>query len=113
MLNDNDKKYLFRALDQNRCVLFVGAGFSIEATNSLGKQLPGGDDLAAQIWQWLWPTEPYDGSPLGEVFDAALRSGRPMASFTAMLGERLLVKECPEYSFSGCARVIAHDPKNW
>ena len=50
MLTHNQRRFLFRALHSNSCLLFVGAGFSTDARNRLGSGIPAGPQLAAQLW---------------------------------------------------------------
>jgi len=45
MLADIQRAFLLRALRSNRCILFVGAGFSVEASNAIGARVPAGDHL--------------------------------------------------------------------
>jgi hypothetical protein len=76
MLSDNDLKYLRRAIAANRCVLFLGSGFSVEATNGLGEGLPSGIGLARILFGWLGygDAADYDGTSLDRLFDAARKT---------------------------------------
>lgn len=97
MLTDNHQSFLFRALRANRCLLFVGAGFSADASNAVGSRIPAGDQLAAELWRWLGYEGDYDRTPLSEMFEAALRSGRPMADLKGFLEDRLLARHVPHW----------------
>jgi hypothetical protein len=97
MLTDNHQSFLFRALRANTCLLFVGAGFSADASNAVGSRIPAGDQLAAELWQWLGYEGDYDRTPLSEMFEAALRSGRPMADLKGFLEDRLLARQVPNW----------------
>jgi hypothetical protein len=97
MLGESDRKFLFRAISANRCLLFVGAGFSREAQNALAKSIPDGQGLAKDLWSWLRFDGDFDDSPLSEVYEAALRSGRSMADLKGFLEERLLAVEVPDW----------------
>jgi hypothetical protein len=90
VLQENDREFLFRALARNNCVLFTGAGFSAEATNQLGRPIPDAWQLANLLWDWLGFTGAYDSSPLDELYEAAMNSGRPMTSLRSFLEENLL-----------------------
>lgn len=53
-------------------VLFVGAGFSRDALNVVGTNLPLGKDLAEAIWKVAFPDKDYDASAsLGDIYYAA------------------------------------------
>lgn len=99
MLSDNNRQFLFRAIRSNRCLLFVGAGFSRDARNRLGTAIPDANQLAADLWSWLGHDREgeYDGSPLSELYESALRSGSPMASLRSFLEGRLLAADVPDW----------------
>src|SRR5688572_15851630 len=97
MLSDNHQSFLLRALRANRCLLFVGAGFSADASNSLGSRVPAGEGLAAELWQWLGYPGDYDQTPLSEIYEAAVRSGRPMTELQEFLEARLLARSMPDW----------------
>ena len=92
MIADIEKQFLLRAIGQNRAVLFVGAGFSQDAKNSLGQQLPDSKGLAEVIWKWCgYPGEwTDDKTPLAIVFQAALTSGKSTRDLSALLEAHLL-----------------------
>jgi hypothetical protein len=53
-------------------VLFIGAGFSIEALNVDGLKLPSSKQLTEELWKIAYPGEQYDVSTrLGDAFFAA------------------------------------------
>src|ERR1051325_585013 len=97
MLNDNDKAHLFRALNINQCLLFVGAGFSTDAENKLGAPIPKANELANLLWQWLELSGKYDGSPLWEVYESALTSGKPLRSLRDFLEAHLLAQHIADW----------------
>lgn len=105
MLDAHSRPFLFRALEANRAILFVGAGFSRDATNRLAQRLPDGKQLAATLWQWIGYAEPYDGSHLSLVFQAALTSGKSLSSLRQLLEEQLLLGELAEW-YSIIPRVL-------
>lgn len=90
MFEANDAAYLSRQLGRANVVLFLGAGFSSRATNSLGFQLPLSAGLAAELWQLLECPELYDESPLDMVYGAVLAKGVPHARIRNFLEERLV-----------------------
>lgn len=61
-ISPDDEKYLLRRLGQNDVVLFVGAGFPREATNSLGSQMPLSAELCAELWAYLGYPDAWDGT---------------------------------------------------
>jgi hypothetical protein len=77
IIRDSDQAYLLESLTKNRCVLFAGAGFSANANNKFDAPIPDARTLAKVLWDWLRFPGEYDESPLGEVFQSALDSGRP------------------------------------
>lgn len=97
MLSDNDRAYLFRSLEMNQCLLFVGAGFSADATNALGGSIPLAEALAQALWKWQGLTGSYDGSPLGEVYESALRCGKPLRTLKEFLELQLLATKVPAW----------------
>lgn len=56
---------------QGRVILFTGAGFSLEAKTRSGQNLPTTPELAEALWEIAFPGEEYDGSALGDVYEAA------------------------------------------
>ncbi|OIO70634.1 MAG: hypothetical protein COW19_11350 [Zetaproteobacteria bacterium CG12_big_fil_rev_8_21_14_0_65_55_1124] len=64
------EKYLLKAISENRVILFLGTGFSYDATNRLGNNIPSGKKLAEQIWGSLEYQEPYDGTDLGKLYES-------------------------------------------
>lgn len=53
-------------------MLFTGAGFSAEARCRAGNPLPDGAQMAADLWQLLFPGEAPDESSLADLYDVAL-----------------------------------------
>ena len=97
MVSEQDKQYLFRSLSGNRCVLFVGAGFSADASNKFDQAIPDAERLSEILWNWLGLKGNYDGSPLGEVYQSALNSGRPLHSLRALLEDHLLSTKAQDW----------------
>jgi SIR2-like domain len=97
MFTDNDEKYLLRAIGANKCVLFLGAGFSSAATNRRGDRIPFGGQLAESIWSLLKYSGPFDGSPLPDMFAALLSSGLKQKDISDFLDSHLLCADVPDH----------------
>src|SRR5207253_8105747 len=52
-LDSSARDELARALRTNRLVLFLGAGFSTDATNKLGESIPVGETFCRKLWSFL------------------------------------------------------------
>ena len=53
-------------------VLFMGAGFSLEATDAAGEKLPTSSDLTKELWNLVFPDTEFDPSTrLGDAYYAA------------------------------------------
>src|SRR5262245_11110782 len=100
MFTSSDEKYLIRALSQNRAILFLGAGFSQEARNQLGNNIPSAIDLSKLIWNFLDYDGDYDSTPLSEIYEALLTSGKPYPWIQNFLESHLLSQEIPGEYFS-------------
>ena len=74
MLNQDDKDHLMRALHSNKVMLFLGAGFSCEATNIDGSKIPTGKKLSKLLWNYLYGNDDYDGSDLQILFEVHCKS---------------------------------------
>lgn len=99
MLSDHDTQTLLRAIRGNKCVLMLGAGFAADAKNVLGKAVPAGGTLAAELWQVLGYDDehgPYDGTRLQLLYDSALRR-LGEARLLGFLRDRLHVREYPDW----------------
>jgi hypothetical protein len=95
LFTDNDEQFLIRAINQNRAVLFLGAGASQDAKNKLGSQMPLSRELAADMYKWLEFEGEYDDTPLTDMYEAILKSGRPFSQIEDLLESRLLCSEVP------------------
>lgn len=97
MFSENDEKYLTRALNRNACILFLGAGFSSLATNRLGKTLPVGTELSADLWGFLGYQGEYDGrTSLADLFQVLIQRGIPAARIREFLEQRFLCTDVPD-----------------
>ncbi len=58
-------------------VLFLGAGFSLEARNTSGNNVPSAQALTEQLWNLCFPTDSYDPTTqLQDIFETA-RNQKP------------------------------------
>ncbi len=99
MLDPATAKYLQRAILNNACVLYLGAGFSSDAENSLGQTLPLSSEFSRGLWTWLGYERsfgPYDDTPLERLFDNALKE-RGDSAVMNFLRDRFLVKKYPSW----------------
>ena len=74
ILTSNNQKYLLRRLSQNDVVLFLGAGFSRDASNRLSQPMPLSDDICEALWGFLSYPGTWDGTPLGGMSRKQLNS---------------------------------------
>ena len=95
MFLPDDEKYLLRRFAKNEVVLFLGAGFSANATNHQGKPLPLSRELAEAIWGFLAYADQYDGTSLGDLYEALLRSGKRDPAIASFLESQLLTAQVP------------------
>jgi hypothetical protein len=73
-LHSSDLEIIRSALGANSAVLFLGAGFSIDAINELKTPMPSGRQFAEQLWPLLNIPTPFDNSPLTKVYEVALKT---------------------------------------
>jgi hypothetical protein len=83
------QRYLGNQVRTARAILFTGAGFSLGAEDREGRRLPTARQLTEALWSVAFPDELYDGSALGDVFDASVLQSRNGTE--ALLRERLTV----------------------
>jgi len=97
-LEANDLARLRSQVSRGELILFTGAGFSIGAKDHSGRPVPSVSELKKELWQLLYPGEPYDAySSIGDLYGAALRQKK--AELTNLLQSRLTVRpeDLPEY----------------
>lgn len=99
MFSKTQEEYLLRRLNRNEVVLFLGAGFSVDAVNQLGESFPVGKGLGKKIWEFMYSTEPFidDGTSLQDIYQALLKSGKTFDQIKQFLKENLTVKNYPDY----------------
>lgn len=100
MLTDHQLKPLLRAMKRNSCVLFLGAGFSSDALDSIGRPLPSGTTLARRIWTWLGYEDKHGPFPsttkLSMLADSAVRK-RGQAAWIQFLQRNLSARSYPAW----------------
>jgi hypothetical protein len=97
-LEANDFARLRSQVSRGELILFTGAGFSIGAKDHSGRPIPSVSELKKELWQLLYPGEPYDAySSIGDLYGAAMRQRK--ADLTNLLQSRLTVRpeDLPEY----------------
>ena len=96
ILTSDDEAYLLRRLGRNDCVLFLGAGFPRDATNRFLQPMPLSSDLCHALWGFLGYPGEWDGTPLPDMYQALLTSGKTYSDISTFLEERLLTSEIPD-----------------
>lgn len=96
MFKDQDEKYITRLLGRNEVVLFLGAGFSLDAKNLSGERFPAGWELGNKIWNFLGYEGEYDKTSLPILYQAFISAGRKREAKTEFLNQNLLSGEIPE-----------------
>jgi hypothetical protein len=95
MFATEDEEYIVRHASQASLMLFLGAGFSCEATNQLGRPLPNGKELAKAIWELLkFPGEHTDDT-LADLYEALLHSGTTHSRIRNFLEQHLTCRQVP------------------
>lgn len=97
LIERSDLQYLKRHLLRNNVVLFLGAGFSMAATNVLGRTLPSSKELARALFEYMGYPGTYDDTPLGILYQAALRKPGGNAPLLSLLQRMLQVVDYPEW----------------
>jgi hypothetical protein len=97
MLSENDRQGLFRNLARNRVILVTGAGFSADATNVLGQNMPVGDQLACALWHFLYDSGHDGRTSLKTLYAAAQTNVKGKAALRQFLQSHLTVQSYPEW----------------
>lgn len=97
MFNAFQSEYLLRRLQRNEVVLFVGAGFSLEATNKANYKLPTGKQFAETLWTFLDLPGTYDATALQTMYELLLNRGIKHSQIKELLESTFLVKSYPEF----------------
>lgn len=89
-----DRAEIARALKSNTLILFIGAGFSIGATNQLGESIPTGKELCEKLWSFCRLALPYDGrTTLKDLYELSLERDKTQLSF--LLQSLFVAKDVP------------------
>lgn len=97
-LEAHDFARLRSYVSRGELILFTGAGFSLGAKDHSGRPIPSVGELKKELWQLLYPGEPFDEySSIGDLYGAAMRQKK--TELTHLLRSRLTVRpeELPEY----------------
>ena len=105
ILTSNNQKYLLRRLSQNDVVLFLGAGFSKDVSNRLSQPMPLSDDICEALWGFLSYPGSWDGTPLPDMYQALLTSGKSYNEISTFLEDRFLTSEIP-HAYDHIARAF-------
>ena len=97
-LESNYIPHLREQFSNGSVVLFLGAGFSLEAKSVSGHDLPSARDLTEQLWDLCFPADPFDSTTqLQDIFETArnLKS----KDLTHLLRDSFTVDpdSCPEW----------------
>ena len=81
--NEHHFRRLESQMSRGEPVLFLGAGFSLEAKNQSGQSMPRSSELAQELWRIAFPDDEFDqDASLGDVYHCALsRSRRQLQSY--------------------------------
>src|SRR5689334_25273423 len=91
----NDLDFLVRNAISNSVVLYLGAGFSVDAKNSQGNNIPVGNQFSEVLWKFLGYAETYDGTALPTMYEAALR--RKHTDLQRLLDENFRCAAIPDW----------------
>jgi hypothetical protein len=90
-----DRDFLVKNVTSNSTVLYLGAGFSADASNRLGGRIPVGDDFCKALWRFLGYAGEYDGTALTMMFEAALK--RKHSDLQRLLDDSFRCVAIPEW----------------
>jgi energy-coupling factor transporter ATP-binding protein EcfA2 len=96
MFNKDEEKYLTRLIASNQVVLFLGAGFSRDATNLLNEKFPTGQTLGQKLWTFLEVKGDYDKTSLTEMYQAFLTAGVKKDRKLSFLNSNLMSSDIPD-----------------
>ena len=76
-VNDRHFRRLSSQMSRGEPVLFLGAGFSLDAFDQAGQSVPTSSKLAEELWAIAFPKDDFDpNTSLGDVFHCALVRSR-------------------------------------
>lgn len=96
MFEKNDESYLINAFNRADVILFLGSGFSSNAKNILGENLPIGVQLSEKIWNFLDYKDPFDTTSLPILYETMLGSGIPYTEISKFLEDNLIAVNIPD-----------------
>lgn len=89
-MEENDFRYFAEQVRTARAILVTGAGFSLRARNAAGRTIPSVSELTEALWDVAFAGRPFDGSSLGDVFEAGLMQAR--GATQQLMRDRLTVE---------------------
>lgn len=87
--------FIVKNIRANSAALFLGAGFSAEAKNRAGTNIPVGKQFSETLWRFLGYEGVYDETPLPTMFEAALR--RKHSELQKVLDENFKCASVPDW----------------
>ncbi|MDZ4806789.1 MAG: hypothetical protein SGI96_00815, partial [Bacteroidota bacterium] len=97
MFDKTQSEFLLRRLQRNEVVLFVGAGFSLEAINRTNQKLPTGRAFAEKLWIFLGMPGAYDGTTLQTMYELLINKGIKHSEIKELLESTFFTKSYPDY----------------
>ncbi len=97
MLNKTERDHIKRALHSNAVMLFLGAGFSCEATNKIDSKIPAGKNLSKILWEYTYGSEEYEETDLQTIFEAALKSKQKISTLQELIQNIMECKSIPDW----------------
>lgn len=97
-MQDNLKARLKSQISRGEPILFMGAGFSTEAFDINGENVPGSKQLSKELWQIAFRDQEYDNTAsLGDTFYSAKQ--RSLSRVSELIGSRLSIdsQSLPEF----------------
>ncbi|MCC6727642.1 MAG: hypothetical protein IT258_24260, partial [Saprospiraceae bacterium] len=104
MFQKADEQYLLGKLGMNEVVLFLGAGFSSEAKNIDGMQIPIGDQFSKMLWNFLGYDGDYDYTPLNTMFEAFIESPKKLDDKKHLINQTFTISDFPD-SYLSIAKI--------
>ncbi|MDE0280857.1 MAG: SIR2 family protein [Gammaproteobacteria bacterium] len=79
-------------------VLFLGAGFSLEAKNTAGKSIPSASKLTKQLWKLCFPNDKFDQTTqLQDIYETALSMRRNQLDELMKQTFTIKADACPDW----------------
>ena len=95
MFTKSQSEFLLRRLQRNEVVLFIGAGFALDAKNKFEENMPTGKQLSSKIWEFLNMSDNYDDTPLQTMYELLINSRKKHSEIKSFLDEIFNVTTYP------------------